>query len=74
MDQIAEAERKSTIEVVVMRCGCGNPEAIHPGTPCPKPRKVTNLGEVSYQWEGHPYRTALMAAWIWVRRRFINDR
>jgi hypothetical protein len=73
-DQITFTDAIQTIDAVVSRCGCGNPEKIHPGTPCPRPRKVTNLGAISYEYSGHPIRTMLVTAWIWIKRRFINDR
>jgi hypothetical protein len=39
-----------TLSAVIIRCGCGNPEA-HRGQICPRPRKKENRGELAY-W--HP--------------------
>jgi hypothetical protein len=77
------AKRKNTIGAAVTRCGCpkkANKRVTHGVDdggnllPCPNPRKVTDLGEVSFNWEGHPFKTVAMTVWIWIRRRFINDR
>lgn len=47
-----------SIEIVVIRCGCGNP-ASHPDGPCPTPRKREDLGIVAYSHR-NPLR---QAAW-----------
>lgn len=74
MEQQVRTDRKDTWEITVIRCGCGNPDKIHPGEPCPSPRKVRNLGVVSYNHEGHPWKSRLFTALIWLKRRLINDR
>jgi hypothetical protein len=71
-DQIIFTDAIQTIDAVVIRCNCGNPTG-HGGEICPKGKRV-DYGTISYAYGGHPFRTALMTAWIRVRRRFINDR
>lgn len=87
MEQDVQANKLTTIELTVIRCGCPKNmlykhklerHGVDPETgaigPCPTPRKVRNLGVVSYDHQGHPIETALMNAWIAIRRRFINDK
>lgn len=83
-DAEIKANKRQEIEAVVVRCGCparlSNEEKIKrhgrdPLTgavlPCPTPRKVVDLGRISYSREGHPVESALVTAWIRIRR-FIN--
>lgn len=46
--QVKAPARRATIEAVVTRCGCGDPDRYHPGKPCPRPQKVEDRGVVSY--------------------------
>jgi hypothetical protein len=48
----ASSPAEASIEAVVIRCGCGDPDA-HNGvrgapSPCPRPRATEDLGVVSY--------------------------
>jgi hypothetical protein len=61
--------RIDTIEAVVIRCGCGDPATIHPGQPCPRPRRVSDLGVISYNDSARPFRSMIERARIWIRRK-----
>lgn len=49
-DAIAHTELEVDFEVVVYRCGCGDPDShskLTPPQPCPTPRAVEDLGVVA---------------------------
>lgn len=67
MDQEQKVEVEHTIEAVIMRCTCGDPDRFHPGEPCPISRNI-DLGMISYRAEGRPLKTAAVNARIRIRR------
>lgn len=50
--------QEASIGATVIRCGCGDPATIHPAEPCPTPRSIRDMGNVSY-WHKNPLRRAV---------------
>jgi len=50
-----DAPAEITIEAVVIRCGCGDPDS-HAGEVCPRPRAREDLGRLQDDgtWEHQP--------------------
>lgn len=57
---------EASIQAVVIRCGCGDPLALHPNDPCPTPRASENRGTISY-WHKNPLRRAGWMVKQWLR-------
>ena len=58
-----------SLGVAVIRCGCGNPNS-HSNCPCPKPRTITDFGNVAYA-SSNPLK---QAAWNLAGNRLANHR
>lgn len=70
MNNSAVSLSESTLEVKIIRCGCGDPDSHNgargPATVCPKPRAVEDKGVISY-WHRNPLKR-----WAWRLRLFVR--
>lgn len=63
------SEGDTAIAAVVIRCGCGDPDGIHPGRICPNPRAVEDKGMIAYN-SHNPMRQRIWEIRQAYRRRF----